>query len=712
MTHKRRQSANGSTPRPGRWFGLALLLWLCGVALGARAADLSAVGDGEHLWLVVEDPEPAKRDQPRLLIYHLPDDAERGQMAGLEPLAGALMARGLAAGEGELLIVRKDRSVALIRPAMSPLLQRWVYETGSLPRLPDGCALVSIAIGARGPWALVRVESAKTLEQLDRAGARPEATDEDLTELKRVLGLPEDFDFEPGAGPPGPSGKQPTPATDGGNDTAGDVESGEPSGEDAPPGPAIDGIDFNGEDTESRWVVPGHAFTLAQRGTDALDGEPTPGDAAEVGAAAVPDAVADDREGDRALSPPVYRLITTRGGRWVSSPLPADFAAPKHAELVVRVGDDRPTILTQVNADGATPGQLLRYTPAAVASDAPSGGPGDTASASPDRAWSGQVVKVQPTPLGPWTAVPIDRQLAVIVERSRSDQSVAVEAFVLRGDKATPLRRLTLPTDGPARWSAVAWGSGLALVARPGPELEAVETERGDAPAIEALAGMIALNVMSREIVRADEDDTGVVVLYEGEPTALQGNADLLIQIGAFVVAMLMMMLFYRRAPRGDQLDLPDRVVLAGYGRRAIAGLIDLMPGFWLAGVLYDTTFSETILYWPGNGVAKVIPAMRPGFVVIAVTVAHTTLFEFVFARSIGKWFTGLRVADLAGKPAPPGPAFVRAVSRVFDLFAPLMLVLVVISPARQRLGDILAKTIVVTHEPEEEQKQAEEDEL
>jgi uncharacterized RDD family membrane protein YckC len=709
MTCTHRHNTIDATPWRGLLFALAFLLLLGAAAPDARAADLDAVGDGEHLWLVMEDPSPPKEDEPRLVVYHLSDDAERGKMAKLEPITGELMPRGLAANEAELVIIRKDRSVVAIRPVMSPLLQRWDYQKATLPRLPDGCALVSIAVGGRGPWALVRVESAKTLKQLDEKGVNRPDSEEDLAALKRVLGLPPDFEFEPGGG----AGNASKP-----DDNTSDAPDENAQRDDTPAAPSdggdedagTDGEDFNGEDTESRLILPGRVFTS----TEADDADDPGGDAAEdddATGAGSHQGQAEDTQAEAPPTTPAYRLITTRGGRWVSSLLPDDFVAPKHAELLIRTGDARPTILAHVNIDGATPGQLVRYTPTAPDTDehkdADASHDADTASPAP--AWSKQAVSIQPTPLGPWTATHIDRQIAVVVERSRSDQAVSAEVLLLRGDEATGLERLTLPTDGPARWSAVPWGSGLALVARPGPVLET--TGEDDEDAVEPVAGMIALNVLSGQIVREDENDSGVVVLYEGEPTAAQGNADLLIQIGAFVVAMVMMMLFYRRAPRGHQLDLPERVVLAGYGRRAAAGLVDLLPGFWLAGVLYDTTIGETLLYWPGNGVAKVIPAMRPGFVVIVVTVAHTTLFELLFARSLGKWFTGLYVADFTGKPATPGPAFVRAISRVFDLFAPLMLVLVVISPARQRLGDILARTIVVTREPEtSEQKDANDD--
>jgi uncharacterized RDD family membrane protein YckC len=202
-----------------------------------------------------------------------------------------------------------------------------------------------------------------------------------------------------------------------------------------------------------------------------------------------------------------------------------------------------------------------------------------------------------------------------------------------------------------------------------------------------------------------------VEALLPHEPTRWEKNADWLIQILTFAAAMLLMMLFWRRTPGMAEVRLPERVVLAPLSRRVLSGLIDLAPGLWVAGAVYGLGADELLLrHWPGTPVPKPPAAMIPGWVVIAVTVGHTTACEFIAARSIGKWFTGLYVSDFRGVPAPPGASVVRSITKVLDLVAWLLLLLPLISPYRQRLGDLLGKTVVVMREPEPPEEQPEDE--
>lgn len=602
--------------------GLLVLL----LASPATGRDLDAVSDGQHLWMVEEGPSNEKGVQ--LQIYHHPagiTEGDRGRTAKLDPLPGELMPRGLAAGDGKLLIVTADRAVRTVRPVWSPLLREWVYEKRALPSLPGGCTLVSITLGPRGPWALVRVEDADLLKELDGQASTRQPIDRRL--LNRALGLPDSYGLPPEDEPTDP--------------------------------PAEDAIDPDAETPAG----------------GSAEGQPEPAAGPKV---------------------PAYRLIHHVRGRWVSSPLPDGFVRPKHVVLMIREGDQRPTLLIDTDDPAAATPGLRRYAPvepleAEPAADA-DGPPGAAAAA-----WAEMPIAPQPLPGKAWSAVEVKGQAVLAIERWRSYDTLTIEAYLLRGERAASIGELDLRVRSDTRWAVLPWRDAIGLVGRPGPWIEA--TENGS-PRPLPLAALTALT-LDGEVLDAAAGG-GLVALNEAERSQFEGNADLMIQIAAFIAAMLTMMLFYRRAPRADQLELPDGLMLATFGRRMIAGLIDLAPGFLIAGAMYDISVSETVLYWPGNGVAKALPAMRPGFVVIVVTLAHTTLFEFVTARSIGKWLTGLYVAELSGRPAPAGPCAVRAFSRVFDLFAPLMLVLAVISPARQRLGDILARTIVVMPLPEE----------
>jgi len=601
---------------------LVLLLLLPG--LTASASDLPAVSDGEHLWLV----EPAQPKQtegeeptPRLTIHHLHADAKPGQATKLDPIAGELMPGGLTAGDGRLLMVMADRQVQTLRPVWSELMRQWTYPLRTLPELPQGCALRSLAMSDRGPWALVYVESDELLAKLDQAGQAKEDVS-NWRMLNHALGLP----------------------------------------------------------AELQWNAP------------SADPEQTP-DEDEAAPAEGEDESAVDADEKPKLQAPAYRLIHLHGSRWISSPLPEGFSAPREVAIIMRPGDIRPSLIVETMGDLTRSSPLLRYLPVApVEPDAE----GDTP-AKP--AWTKVYTTSRHRPGRLWATTMVKGQAVLVVERYRPRTSVTVDTYLMRGTDSVPLGTIILPTGEDARWTALPWKGDIGLVASPGPK--PTEPVPEGTPATAAL--LSAQTLSGDAVVIHEETGNPIVSIYEKQLSSMDGNADLLIQIIAFVFAMTAMVMFYQRAPRQQQVDLPDHLALASFSRRALSGMIDLAPGFWLASLIYGVTFNDIILYnWPGNGVEKVFGAMRPGFVVIGVTLVHTTIMEFIFARSIGKFLTGLYVADLKGKPAPPAPSFGRAISRVFELFAPLLIIIAVISPARQRLGDILAKTTVVMAKPRE----------
>lgn len=605
---------------------VAIAIVSCIASPGLYAGDLPATSDGEHVWLIQQDPAPADDAdaEPELTLYHLPADTDRYLATKLDPIKGELMPRGLAVGDGRLLVVTSDRQLITIRPVWSELLRNWVYQQRTLTALPEGCTLLSLAMGERGPWALVQVQSRELLEQLDaREQQKDGPTDQQM--LNKALGLPEDLQWE----------------------------------EDATP---------------------------AEEETDAEQGDGSSGTAEEEPAEAV------EPEPAEPVKLPAYRLIQLRSSKWTNSPLPEDFDVPREARLLIRPSDDRPTILVDGNAGFQRMPQLVRYNPIV-----PVQPPADEQADAPG--WVRLVTGMQLRPGRQWSAALVNEQIVVALERYRPQEVVTIDTFLLRGDDAYEIGYVNISTGDNARWALFPRQNDIGLLASPAPAPDPGQEQNNYLPTLALLAG---LSMDGQPMFQDKEGRSQMMPIAEKKPTAFEGNADLIIQILAFITAMFMMVMFYRRAPQQDQLDLPDHLVLASFSRRAIAGMIDLAPGFFLAGLIYDVSIGETILEsWPGNGIEKAFAAMRPGFVVIGVTLFHTTICEFILARSLGKIMMGMYVADLHGKPAPPMPCFGRALSRAFELFAPLMILVAVISPARQRLGDILAKTTVVMRKPE-----------
>jgi uncharacterized RDD family membrane protein YckC len=72
----------------------------------------------------------------------------------------------------------------------------------------------------------------------------------------------------------------------------------------------------------------------------------------------------------------------------------------------------------------------------------------------------------------------------------------------------------------------------------------------------------------------------------------------------------------------------------------------------------------------------------------------------FLRGQTLGKRLSGIRVVRLDGFALDPGGIFVRNIFRVIDHMAPLWLV-PLLSKRSQRLGDMVAGTIVVVDKPE-----------
>jgi uncharacterized RDD family membrane protein YckC len=92
------------------------------------------------------------------------------------------------------------------------------------------------------------------------------------------------------------------------------------------------------------------------------------------------------------------------------------------------------------------------------------------------------------------------------------------------------------------------------------------------------------------------------------------------------------------------------------------------------------------------------VPALIATSISIAVYLLHTTLSEIFTDRTLGKWLFGLQVVTVEGTAPNFLQLIIRNILRVLDLLW-FPLILVVISPLRQRSADIAAGTMVVRRE-------------
>lgn len=173
-----------------------------------------------------------------------------------------------------------------------------------------------------------------------------------------------------------------------------------------------------------------------------------------------------------------------------------------------------------------------------------------------------------------------------------------------------------------------------------------------------------------------------------------------LIQVATATAAIVLMIWSWRQGVRRFP-KLPHALVRAGLLRRLMAAMVDLAlamaPVTLLSGVPAKAIAGE----WPFVGEPTSLMDMRLGFLVGALFITHTMAGELLAGRSLGKALTGLRVAGLDGKPAAPWRIVVRGLFKWLELLSPALAALAVFSPFGQRLGDLLAGTVVVQAQAE-----------
>lgn len=404
--------------------------------------------------------------------------------------------------------------------------------------------------------------------------------------------------------------------------------------------------------------------------------------------------IAVEAETPPAKPGPRDQLLALRGGQWVSHPMPADWPGQASPAWVVapRHGESRPTLV--VLSGDRSAGVLWVYQPEEAPAPPVSEGE-EAAEETPEAAlrregWSKQEYRL-PGP-GDLRFARVQGQL-VVCHVSPTEAAVEARATLLRNGETIPLGQLSVEAKAPRSWGVVSFSGALTLVVQ---SVAAGATPPG---------GVAPTRIQWTRLSLTGEVLEPATELPRRVETPWSQMAEHVVLFGV-LLAVVLMVLFLRRDPAANRLALPSDLVLADFGRRAIAGAIDVAPAVFLAMRLYDVTLEDLLRYhWPGR--VPSFSAMVPGAVAIGLFVAHTTLCELLFARSLGKMFTSLRVADLRGRRPRAWQVVVRGLLKSFDMVAWLLLILPILGPFRQRLGDLLARTVVVMPKPEGEEPEA-----
>ncbi len=160
--------------------------------------------------------------------------------------------------------------------------------------------------------------------------------------------------------------------------------------------------------------------------------------------------------------------------------------------------------------------------------------------------------------------------------------------------------------------------------------------------------------------------------------------------LGMMVVAALLAIILFQPTEPPD-LPLLMGVKPLSIARRLLAFCIDLMPGIALVLLFgLEAPQSEALPIWNVEFALSV-----PGLVVIGTTLVHGCLAELWFGRSIGKRLLGGCVLASDGSPPRTSAILLRTFFKGVVLFAPILSVFCLLSPARQGIPESVSRTVV-----------------
>ncbi|MEM1109491.1 MAG: RDD family protein [Planctomycetota bacterium] len=633
--------------------------------------DLPVVSDGRHLWLWADKADPKDTEQKLTALYHA-DVSDEPFWESVTDFAGRLTPRGVAAENDTLWMVFEDGGVQVVSLRPAPIEGDWYLRSRTEKSLPGG-ATVRASMAADGRlWVLARFENAAAVAELEKSPEAQTRGDKNVFEhtdrLNLVLGLPRGLRIK-GEGPEE-------------TEEAESAESDRAEFRDA----ADESVPLNSP-PEAEAETPEASDTADESAAEL--GQPAP----DIGSG--PDLGMIETQPSAAAAP-VDRLLVLESGYWRLVTLPEAWPTNRPTRLITpaRPGDPPTLLVKGARDDGDLAVTVFR--PSQIEQDTSSNSDNDEEvdTAKAPLAWS--TTTLQLPAAGGVTGLRVRGQL-LLVQNIPTDQAFAAQVWAVRGDRLTSIGKSTLAdSDGvppQGLWSTVDYGDAVGLLAGPRGVAEAVvkadETEAEQPPG----PTLTAVDLNGRPTLAP-------VQLEVKSISPLARTADTLLLLAVAVVSTVLLFSFWRRDPTTNNLELSEDQAVADLLRRGLAGLIDIAPGLWVAATVFGLPYEELYDRWPGRSAGATWDTMLPGLLAVGVVVGHTLVLELATGRSLGKWATGLRVVTLSGDRPKPWQIVARCLLKSFDLIAYLLLLLPVISPLRQRLGDIVARTVVVAKAP------------
>ncbi|HTV48752.1 MAG TPA: RDD family protein [Phycisphaerae bacterium] len=212
----------------------------------------------------------------------------------------------------------------------------------------------------------------------------------------------------------------------------------------------------------------------------------------------------------------------------------------------------------------------------------------------------------------------------------------------------------------------------------------------------------VFIRAADSKLYEATLDDSGKVIanLHELEPSVTpEPNSEDFEELFFFgLIFLLALFLWQRRQP--FIAPAPGLVVARLYQRLG-AAVIDISIGAMITAIIFGiyTQQQWTLLGLQALDLLQAhqyLQADIQAICVLGIYELHVTIGECFFGRSVGKWMFSLRVVALDGSRAKVIQVLVRNLVRIPEILVYVLLVFVLVSAERQRLGDLLSRTLVV----------------
>ena len=354
-------------------------------------------------------------------------------------------------------------------------------------------------------------------------------------------------------------------------------------------------------------------------------------------------AAAADGDANPVGSPPrLFRL--TVENKWEEAALPGELREPHHLALI---GGARPILLaTPVAAPGAESKAFTLET---------------------DGTWTSARVHLDASRI--LDSAEHEGQTYVAV-RTNAEGTIGI--YLLRSPHVYPVMQI----EHPVRLTRlIVFGPRLALANAP------PEQDRLVITPVDVEKGTVETPVELRRQLRPAFEDFSLLVL-----------------VGALLFASLIMFIFRPADPTRMTVTLPPGSRIAEPRRRIGALLIDLFPAALLAGLILDVRMTQVLDVAGMPMRAHHLADSWPMLLMFLVCIGHCTLSELIWGRTLGKVLLDCWVVGIDGQRPRIVSILVRNAMKFVALCVPLLFLFVYINQYRQRLGDLAARTVVVTH--------------